>query len=60
MSSVIRREQISQISVADPYYMHESLLRLGDYERQAAREYIKDFMVMNKDKETVLPPYHPM
>jgi hypothetical protein len=31
MNFVIRREQISQISVADPYYMHESFLHLGDF-----------------------------
>ena len=60
MSFVIRREKISQISVADPYYMHESFLTLGEYERKTAREYIENFMVMNKDKEMVLVPYHPM
>src|SRR3954467_11655044 len=60
MSFVIKREEISQIAVADPYYMHESFLSLGDYERKTAREYIENFMVMNKEKEMVLVPYHPM
>ena len=41
-------------------YMHESFLSLGDYERKNAREYIENFMVMNKEKEMVLVPYHPM
>ena len=60
MNFIIRRDQIDQISVADPYYMHESFLCLGDFERQAARQYIKNLMLMNKDKDTVLLPYHPM
>src|ERR1041385_3701981 len=42
MSFVIKREEISQIAVADPYYMHESFLSLGDYELKTAREYIED------------------
>ena len=60
MSFVIKREEISQIAVADPYYMHESFLSLGDYELKTAREYIENFMLMNKEKEMVLVPYHPM
>ena len=60
MSFVINREEISQIAVADPYYMHESFLSLSDYELKTAREYIKNFMLMNKEKEMVLVPYHPM
>ena len=60
MSFVINREQISQIAVADPYYMHESFLLLNDYELKTAREYIKNFILMNKDKEMVLVSYHPM
>src|SRR3954464_12035417 len=60
MSFVIKREEISQIAVADPYYMHESFLSFGDYELKIAREYIENFMLMNKEKEMVLVPYHPM
>ena len=59
MSSVMKREEVSQICVADPYYMHESFLSLGVSERKAAREYLEDFMVQNKDQEIVLLPYHP-
>ena len=40
MSSVIKREEVSQICVADPYYMHESYLSLGDFERETARDYL--------------------
>ena len=60
MSFVINREEISQIAVADPYYIHEFFLSLSDYELKTAREYIENFMLMNKDKEMVLVPYHPM
>jgi hypothetical protein len=59
MSSVMKREEVSQICVADPYYMHESFLSLGDFERKTAREYLENFMVQNKDQEIVLLPYHP-
>src|SRR4051812_24289881 len=59
MSFVIKREEISQIAVADPYYMHESL-SLSDYELKIVREYIENLMLMNKEKEMVLVPYHPM
>jgi hypothetical protein len=59
MNFIIRRDQIDQISVADPYYMHDSLC-LGEFECQAARQYIENFMIMNKDKDMVLLPYHPM
>ena len=60
MSSVMKREQVSQICVADPYYMHESFLSLGDFERKTAREYLENFMIRNKDQKIVLLPYHPM
>ena len=59
MSSVMKREEVSQICVADPYYMHESFLSLGDFERETARDYLQNFMVENKDQEIVLLPYHP-
>jgi hypothetical protein len=60
MSYIIRKEQISLIAVADPYYMHEGFLGISDVERLAATKYIEDFMVMNKDKERIMLPYHPM
>ena len=59
MSSVMKREEVSQICVPDPYYMHESFLSLGDFERETARDYLQNFMVQNKDREIVLVPYHP-
>ena len=59
MSSVMKREEAPQICVADPYYMHESFLSLGDFERETARDYLQNFMVQNKDREIVLVPYHP-
>ena len=59
MSSVMKSEEVSQICVADPYYMHESFLSLDDFERETARDYLQNFMVQNKDQEIVLVPYHP-
>ena len=59
MSSVMKRVEGSQISVADPYYMHESFLSLGDLGRETARDYLQNLMVQNKDQEIVLLPYHP-
>ena len=58
MSSVMKREEVSEICVVDPYYMHESFLCLGDFGRETAREYHQYFMVQNKDQEIVLLPYH--
>jgi hypothetical protein len=40
--------------------MYESFWSLGDFERKAARDYNEYFMITNKDKETILMPYHPM
>ena len=59
MSSVMKSEEVSQICVADPYYMHESFLSLSDFERETARDHLQNFMVQNKDREIVLVPYHP-
>ena len=59
MSSVMKREEVSQIYVAGLYYMHESFLSLGDFERETGREYVQNFMLQNKDQEIVLLPYHP-
>ena len=58
MSSVMKREEVSQICVANLCYMHESL-NLGDFERKTAREYLENFMVHNNDQEIVVMPYHP-
>ena len=55
----MKREEVSQICVADPYYMQESFLSLGDFKRETARDYLQNFMVQNKDQEIVLLPYHP-
>jgi hypothetical protein len=60
MNYIIRIEQIPYICVADPYFMHEGFLAVCQEHREYARDYIADFMVGNKDKETILLPYHPM
>ena len=59
LSNVVRKEQISSIAVLDPYFMNENFLNAGSMERDAARRYIEDFMVANKEKEMILLPYHP-
>jgi hypothetical protein len=60
LNYIIRCEQISYISVVDPYFMHKAFLPVCAEHREYARTYIADFMVANKDKETILLPYHPM
>jgi len=60
MNYIIRIEQIPYIYVADPYFMHESILAVYEKHREYASNYIADFMVGNKDKETILVPYRPM
>ena len=59
MNYIIRIEQIPYICVADPYFMQEGFLA-GPKHREYASNYIADFIVGNKDKETILVPYHPM
>ena len=60
MNYIIRRDQISYILVVGPYFMHEDFLTVCPEHREYARNYIADLMVANKDKETILLPYHPM
>ena len=55
----VRVENIKYICVADPFYMHESFLAVCT-EHEYARDYLINFMVSNKDKETILVPYHPL
>ena len=55
---ILRREQVTGLGVADPYYMHEGFLSINDANRQYASQYIEEFLVSNKDKETILLPYH--
>lgn len=40
--------------------MHEFFLAVCVEHCQHARDYIVHFMVANKDKETILVPYHPL
>ena len=40
--------------------MHEGFLAFFLEHCQYTRDYIIDFMVANKDKETIIVPYHPM
>ena len=60
LNYLVKKEELSQIAVADPYYMSESFLNLRDKERKGAEKYITKFMLDNKDKEITLVPYHPM
>ena len=60
MNYLIGVEQIPYICVADPYFMHEAFLAVFPKHHEYVRDYIVDFMVANKDKETILVPYHPM
>src|SRR3954469_21481396 len=60
LNYLVKKEELSQIAVADPYYMSESFLNLGDEECKGVEKYITKFMLDNKDKEIILVPYHPM
>ena len=57
MNYIVRREQITRLAVADPYYMHEGFLSINEANRQYAREYIKEFLVINKVGELFPCPY---
>ena len=59
LNYLVKKEELSHIAVADPYYMSESFLKQGVLERTAVEEYITKFMLDNKDKEMILLPYHP-
>ena len=50
MNYLIGVEQIPDICVADPYYMHEGFLGVCANHREYARDYIVSFMLTNKDK----------
>ena len=58
LNNLVKKEELSNIAVADPYYMYENFLKRGDVERKSAEEYILKFMLANKDKEMILLPYH--
>ena len=60
MNYIIGIEQIPYMCVADLYYMHEGFLSINNANRQYASQYIEEFLVNNKDKETILVPYHPL
>ena len=55
-----RKEQefIPTTTIADPYYMFESKLHTVDGQL-AAKEYIQNWFLANRDKTTFLLPYFP-
>jgi hypothetical protein len=59
LNYVVRKEEISAIAVADPYFMYDKFLKAGKVKRDVASWYLENFMVANKDKEMFLVPYHP-
>jgi hypothetical protein len=54
----IKRET-PNVAVADPYYMRDSQLVDGSNTRTAAVRYLQSFMLMNKEKNTILLPVFP-
>ena len=60
MNYIVRREKVTGLAVADPYYMHEGFLGVCAEQREYMRDYIVSFMLANKDKEAILVPYHPL
>ncbi|KAK1682026.1 hypothetical protein QYE76_042874 [Lolium multiflorum] len=55
----INRERPPHIAVADPYYMRDSQLQDGSSTRTKAVRYLESFMLMNKEKNTILLPVFP-
>ena len=55
MNYIVRREQVTDLAVADPYDMYEGLLSINA-NHQYVSQYIEEFLVSNKDKETILLP----
>ncbi len=55
----IKRERPPNVAVADPYYMRDSQLADGSSTRTAAVRYLQSFLLMNKDKNTILLPVFP-
>ena len=59
LNYLVKKEELSHIAVADPYYMSKSFLKQGDLECTEVEAYITKFMLDKKDKEMILLPYHP-
>jgi hypothetical protein len=55
----IKRELPPQVAVADPYYMRDSQLVEGSATRTRAVEYLQNFMLRYKEKNTILLPVFP-
>jgi hypothetical protein len=55
----IKRERPPNVAVADPYYMRDSQLVDGSSTRTKAVWYLQSFMLMNKEKNTILLPVFP-
>jgi len=55
----IKRERPPHVAVADPYYMRDSQLVDGSSTRTSAVRYLQSFMLMNKEKNTILLPVFP-
>jgi hypothetical protein len=55
----IKRERPPNVAVADLYYMRDSPLVDGSSTRTAAVRYLQSFMLMNKEKNSILLPVFP-
>ena len=53
---MVAKEGLRSIAIADPFYLHGGMLDDND-SSNILREYVETFMVMNKDKETILLPF---
>jgi hypothetical protein len=52
-------DQTPQIAIVDPYYMRDTHLVEGSETRTMTMEYLQQFMVANKRKDTLLVPFSP-
>jgi hypothetical protein len=55
----IKGERPPNVAVADPYYMRDSQLVDGSSTQTKVVRYLQSFMLMNKEKNTILLPVFP-
>jgi hypothetical protein len=55
LAHLVAEEQLEDIAIGEPYYMHEHQL-VSHEGRVVMMEYIEDFMVKNKKKKIILLP----
>jgi hypothetical protein len=58
LAHLVAKEQLGDIAIGDPYYMHEHQL-VSHEGCVVMMEHIEDLMVKNRKKKIILLPYFP-